>query len=135
MRATHVLAASAAILAFAAAPAAAEPKPQPPQGAIGNVGFVANLPELKRATAINFLQYRKRDVMLATGRFGLRSYDISNPRKPRFLDAVDNEALRLQGDPPVDTDDSDEQLSTFWQNEDMDVDARIAQLRADRAAR
>ena len=124
MRATHVLAASAAILAFAAAPAGAEPKPQPPQGAIGNVGFVANLPELKRATAINFLQYRKRDVMLATGRFGLRSYDISNPRKPRFLDAVDNEALRLQGDPPVDTDDSDEQLSTFWQNEDMDVDAR-----------
>jgi hypothetical protein len=126
MRAKHVLAATAAILACAAAPAAAEPKlkPRPPQGAIGNVDFVANLPEMRWATAINFLQYRGRDVMLATGRFGLRSYDISDPRTPRFLDAVDNEALRLQGDPPVDTDDSDGKLSTYWQNEDMDVDAR-----------
>ena len=60
--------------------------------------------------------------MLVTGRFGLRSYDITRAERPRFLDAVDNEELRLQGDPPVDTDDSDDVLSTYWQNEDMDVD-------------
>lgn len=88
------------------APPAAKTKPKPPQGALGNVDFVTNLPEMKWATAINFLRCGKRDVMLAAGRFGLRSYDISNPRKPKFLDAVDNEALRLQGDPPVDTDES-----------------------------
>ena len=126
MRAIKVLAATAAIIACAAAPAAAghkpKPGPTPPPGAIGNVDFVANLPEMKWATAINFLQYGRHHVMLVTGRFGLRSYDITRPDKPRFLDAVDNEALRLQGDPPVDTDDSDDEISTYWQNEDMDVD-------------
>jgi hypothetical protein len=124
MRMICVVAATAAVLACAAAPAAAKPKGDPPPGAIGNVDFVGNLPEMKWATAINFLQYGKRDVMLVTGRFGLRSYDITKPDKPKFLDAVDNEALRLQGDPPVDTDDSDGQISTYWQNEDMDVDRR-----------
>ena len=88
MRTKHVLAAAVAILAVAAAPAAAKDKPPtPPAGAIGNVEFVANLPEMKAATAINFLQYRHRDVMVATGRFGLRTYDLSNPRKPKFLDS------------------------------------------------
>jgi hypothetical protein len=120
MRVLHVLAATAAVLAAAAPSASAA---DPPPGAIGNVEFVKNLPGMKWATAINFIQYGERDVMLATGRFGLRSYDITDPENPVFLDAVENEALRLQGDPPVDTDDSDGTISTYWQNEDMDVDA------------
>jgi hypothetical protein len=119
MRGICAVAAVAAVLACAATPAAAA---DPPAGAIGNVEFVANLPEMKWATAINFLQYRKRDVMVVTGRFGLRSFDISDPEHPKFLDAIVNEQLRLQGDPPVDTDDSDGEISTYWQNEDMDVD-------------
>jgi hypothetical protein len=119
MRGICVGAAAAAVLACAAAPAAAA---DPPAGAIGNVEFVDNLPEMKWATAINFIQYGKRDVMYVTGRFGLRSFDISDPEHPQFLDAVVNEDLRLQGDPPVDTDDSDGEISTYWQNEDMDVD-------------
>jgi hypothetical protein len=115
-----VVAAAAAVLACSAAPAAAA---DPPAGAIGNVEFVKNLPGMKWATAINFIQYEGRDVMFATGRFGLRSYDISDPADPVFLDSVENEALRLQGDPAVDTDEDDgDGLSTYWQNEDMDVD-------------
>ena len=120
MRGICTLAAIAAILACAAAPAAAA---DPPPGAIGNVEFVKNLPGMKWATAINFIQYRHRDVMFVTGRFGLRSFDVSDPANPRFLDAIVNENLRLQGDPPVDLDDSDGSISTYWQNEDMDVDA------------
>jgi hypothetical protein len=119
MRGICTLAAIAAILACAAAPAAAA---DPPPGAIGNVEFVKNLPGMKWATAINFIQYRHRDVMFVTGRFGLRSFDVSDPANPRFLDAIVNENLRLQGDPPVDLDDSDGSISTYWQNEDMDVD-------------
>jgi hypothetical protein len=119
MRGVCVVAAAAAVLACSAAPAAAA---DPPAGAIGNVEFVKNLPDEKWATAINFLQYGKRDVMLATGRFGLRSYSLKDPANPRLLDEVGNEELLLQGDPPVDTDDSDGEISTYWQNEDMDVD-------------
>jgi hypothetical protein len=120
MRARRVIAAAAAILACAAAPAAA--KPGPPAGDIGNVDFVRNLPGMKWATAINFIQYGKQDVMFVTGRFGLRSFDVTNPSNPKPLDSIVNEDLRLQGDPPVDTDDSDGSISTYWQNEDMDVD-------------
>ena len=101
---------------------------QPP-GAQKNLELVKTLPEAKYATAINFLQYghgrHKRDVMIATGRFGLISYDLSRPDRPRRLDSLENEALRLQGDPPVDFGDADgsgSPDSTYWQNEDMDVD-------------
>jgi hypothetical protein len=119
MRGICAAAATAAILACGAAPAAAA---DPPAGAIGNVEFVKNLPGMKWATAINFIQYGERDVMFATGRFGLRSYDVTDPENPQFLSAVDNDDLHLAGDPPVDTDDSDGSISTYWQNEDMDVD-------------
>lgn len=40
--------------------------------------------------------------MFVTGRFGLKSYDVSNPEKPVALDSID--------------------MPGFWQNEDMDVD-------------
>ena len=54
MRGIYVVAAVAAVLAFTAVPAAAA---DPPAGAIGNVEFVKNLPGMKWATAINFIQY------------------------------------------------------------------------------
>ena len=120
--ATCVLAAS--LLASAA----------PAFGASKNVQLVGNLPEAKNATAINFLDYSGRsrgaarkadggkhgDVMLVTGRFGLKSYSLRNPRRPQLLDEVTAEDLRLPGDPPVNFDSTPP--STFWQNEDMDVD-------------
>ena len=57
--------------------------------------------------------------MLVTGRFGLKTYDLSNPGKPKFLDEITAEELRLPGDPPYSPSNP---TSTFWQNEDMDVD-------------
>ena len=94
---------------------------------------------MANATAINFMTYGKKDrghgrfdwlwdwfgkdkgkdVMLVTGRFGLKTYDLSNPAKPKFLDEISNEELRLPGDPPYSPSNP---TSTFWQNEDMDVD-------------
>jgi hypothetical protein len=105
--------AGASLLAFTA-PASAASK---------NVKLADNLPEAKYATAINFLQYKHhRDVMLVTGRFGLKSYSLRDPAHPRLLDEITSEDLRLPGDPPVNLDESKGPLSTFWQNEDMDVD-------------
>jgi hypothetical protein len=127
VRGTRAIVLGALLAAAAAAPAQAQ-LPDPP-GAIKNVQLMANLPEAKDATAINFLTYGKPgrghdkdyDVMLVTGRFGLKSYDLSNPARPKLLDEVTNEQLRLPGDPPYSP--SNPQ-STFWQNEDMDVDAK-----------
>jgi hypothetical protein len=117
----------AAIAATAAAPASAQI--EQPAGAIKGVELVDNLPEARAATAINFMTYGKQnqgrgknkgtDVMLVTGRFGLKTYDLSNPAKPRFLDEVTNDQLRLPGDPPYSPSNP---TSTYWQNEDMDVD-------------
>src|SRR5215218_135086 len=107
-----VLGALGALLLFAA----------PASGASKNVRLVDNLPEAKDATAINFLQYGKgRDGMLVTGRFGLKSYSLRDPAHPELLDEVTAEELRLPGDPAVNFDASNGPISTFWQNEDMDV--------------
>ncbi len=96
----------------------------PALGASKNVELVNNLPEARDATAINFLEYKSgrhsTDVMLVTGRFGLKSYSLNNPRRPRLLDEITAEELRLPGDPPVNFNSTPP--STFWQNEDMDVD-------------
>jgi hypothetical protein len=118
----------------------------PAFGASENVKLLDNLPEVKDATAINFLEYGKgkhrgrddddddrrgkasgrghgrksSDVMLVTGRFGLKSYSLRDPANPRLLDEITAEQLRLPGDPPVDPNRTPP--STFWQNEDMDVD-------------
>ena len=64
--------------------------------------------------------------MMVTGRFGLKSYSLADPAKPQLLDEISSERLKLPGDPDVDftpdpTKDGDPK-STFWQNEDMDVD-------------
>src|SRR4051794_6775647 len=97
-----------------------------PAGAVSkNVEHLKTLPEAKWATAINFLQYADgSDVMLVTGRFGLKSYSLADPANPKLLDEITSEELELPGDPPTDwslKEDGDPK-STFWQNEDMDVD-------------
>jgi hypothetical protein len=105
------LAAVSALLVFAA-PASAASK---------NVKLLDQLDGAKYATAINFLQYKQGpDVMLVTGRFGLQSYSLRDPKHPKLLSSITSEDLRLPGDPQVSFDPDD--LSTFWQNEDMDVD-------------
>ena len=103
----------------------------PPLGASKNVVQTDHLPEAANATAINFLEVhvaplRVRhglpaavDVMLVTGRFGLKTYSLKDPAHPAPLGEVTMEQLRLPGDPPASV---SSPQSTFWQNEDMDVD-------------
>ncbi len=90
-----------------------------------NVQHVKTLPEGKWSTAINFLNYRGHDVMMVTGRFGLKSYSLADPANPQLLDEITSEDLELPGDPPTDftvSEPGGDPKSTFWQNEDMDVD-------------
>ena len=98
----------------------------PPAFAVSkNVEHVKTLPEGKWATAINFLEYGGQDVMMVTGRFGLKSYSLADPANPQLLDEITSEELELDEDPPTDFNVSEpggDPPSTFWQNEDMDVD-------------
>src|SRR3954471_21636269 len=90
-----------------------------------NVEHVKTLPEAKWATAINFLDYGSQDVMMATGRFGRKSYSLADPANPKLLGEITSQDLELPGDPPTDftvSTPGGDPASTFWQNEDMDVD-------------
>ena len=111
MRRLAIATGVAAVTLYVAAPAGAVSK---------NVELLDNLPGARDATAINFIQYEGRDVMFVTGRFGLKSYSLADPAHPVLLDEVTAEDLRLPGDPPVNF--QSNPPSTFWQNEDMDVD-------------
>ena len=62
---------------------------------------------------------------MVTGRFGLKSYSLADPANPQLLDEITSQELELPGDPPTDftvTEPGGDPASTFWQNEDMDVD-------------
>jgi hypothetical protein len=115
-----------ALLALLALAASSFVLAAPAHAASKNVEHLTTLGEAKNATAINFLEYERRgpdlDVMLVTGRFGLKSYSLEDPSDPELLDELGAEALRLRGDPPVDFTPDSAPRSTFWQNEDMDVD-------------
>jgi hypothetical protein len=120
---TGLVVAAIGALLVTAAPA---PAAEPPPGAIKNLEFITNLPEGQRATAINFLTYghgsKQRDVMLITGRFGLKTYDMADPESPELLDEITNDQLVLPYDLSLGRTPSASR--TFWQNEDMDVDQR-----------
>ncbi len=96
----------------------------PASAASKNVQHLDTLPEAKNATAINFLEYSRPGRRHARDR-PLRAEVVlarRTRRNPALLDEVTAEDLRLQGDPPVDFSPDAAPFSTFWQNEDMDVD-------------
>ena len=101
-----------------------------------NVELLKTIPEAKNATAINFLEYRdgwhgKLDVMLVTGRFGAEVVLAGEPDEAAAARRAVGGAAEAEGDPDVDfgPPDTSAPTSTFWQNEDMDVD-QDAQARA-----
>jgi hypothetical protein len=92
---------------------------------------------LTQAISINFIDYGNprpgqpegaatRDVMFVSGRFGLKSFDITNPTQPKLLDwlgdGVDDPFLE-DGNPGNGTQAPRRgTIDDMWENEDMDVD-------------
>lgn len=91
-----------------------------PVGAVENVDFLANVPGTNGVVALEFLEYgRGRDaleVMVVSGTFGVKTYDLADPTDPVLLDEIPAEEFALPGDPPPPWN------RAFWQNEDMNVD-------------
>ncbi len=86
---------------------------------------------LTQAISINFISYgnpERQDVMFVSGRFGLKSFDITNPTQPRLLDwlgdGVDDPFV-AEANPGNGS--QAPRRGTFddmWENEDMDVDQK-----------
>ncbi|MCM6773700.1 hypothetical protein NDR87_09485 [Nocardia sp. CDC159] len=68
-----------------------------------NVKAVGNLPDAQGAIALQFLQYGPRDVLVVSGSFGLKTYDLTaNPAAPKLIGQ-----LNMPG---------------MWETEDTEVD-------------
>jgi hypothetical protein len=68
-----------------AAHAAGAPKVAGAPEASKNVKLLANLPEAQGAISVSFLQYGRRDVLVVSGEFGLKTYDLADPAKPKLV--------------------------------------------------
>ena len=103
-----VVAALAGVAAFTPSASAAAP---PPGAQISDsLTYESRTPDAKGITEGKFDSIGKRDILIATGTFGFKVYDVSKPTQPKLLDTFQPaEILGEQG---------------YWQDEDMDIDPR-----------
>jgi hypothetical protein len=83
----------------------------PPGAAISDsLVYIGRVPGSSNIVEGKFDTVAGRDVLVTTGRFGFKTYDVSDPRHPRLLDTYQPpEILGANG---------------YWQDEDMDIDVR-----------
>jgi hypothetical protein len=74
-----------------------------------NLEYVTRMADARGITEGKFDRIRGRDVLVVTGRFGFKTYDVSDPERPRPLDEFLPADLAEFG---------------YWQNEDMELDTR-----------
>jgi hypothetical protein len=87
---------------------AAEP---PPGAAISDsLEYVARVPDSAAIVEGKFDRVGGRDVLVTTGRYGFRTYDVSDPTKPELIGSFQPpEVLGANG---------------YWQDEDMELDVK-----------
>ena len=105
-----LVAAAAAAACLLGLPAIAQAAEPPPGSAMStNLEYLARVPDAAGITEGKFDRVRGTDVMVITGRFGFKTYDVSDPADPQPLDAYLPPELAANG---------------YWQNEDMELDTR-----------
>ena len=99
-----------AAAALAGLPAGAQAA-EPPEGAAmsSNLEYVTRVAEARGITEGKFDRVRGQDVLVITGRFGFKTYDVSDPESPQPLDTFLPPEIADFG---------------YWQNEDMELDTR-----------
>jgi hypothetical protein len=84
----------------------------PPPGAVisDSLGYVGRVPGSAGIVEGKFDNVAGRDVLVTTGRYGFRIYDVSDPESPQLLDTYQPpEVLGANG---------------YWQDEDMELDVQ-----------
>jgi hypothetical protein len=96
-------------------PAMATAAPPPGAAISDNLEFVTRVAGAAGITEGKFDYVRGTKVLVVTGRFGFKTYDVSNPEKPVLLDE-----FMPAGIDPVGS--STTPSGGYWQNEDMELD-------------
>jgi hypothetical protein len=84
----------------------------PPAGATisDSLEYVGRVPDSSNIVEGKFDTVSGREILLTTGRYGFRAYDVSDPTSPQLLDTYQPpEVLGANG---------------YWQDEDMEIDVR-----------
>jgi len=109
---------AAAACALLLIPATASGAAPPPGAAISdNLEFVTRVAGANGITEGKFDWVRGKKVLVVTGRFGFKTYDVSDPEDPELLDE-----FMPAGIDPVGSGTSP--LGGYWQNEDMELDTK-----------
>jgi hypothetical protein len=108
---------AAAIGALLLIPATATAAPPPGAAISNNLEYVTRVPGAAGLVEGKFDEVRGKKVLVVTGRFGFKTYDVSNPENPVLLDE-----FMPAGIDPVGTTTSP--LGGYWQNEDMELDTK-----------
>ena len=105
------LAFTAAVLSVLALAATAHGAAPPPGSQMSDsLRYESRTAGAKGIVEGKFDRVRGRDVLITTGTFGFKTYDVSNPAQPRELDTFQPpEILGANG---------------YWQDEDMEIDVR-----------
>jgi len=105
-------AAAAVCLTALAMPAAAEAADPLPPGAAksANLEYVDRSADAAGITEGKFDRIGKTDVLVTTGRYGFKTYDVSDPANPVLLDTF------MPGDVNPN--------NGYWQDEDMELDTK-----------
>ena len=102
---------SAALVVVLNAGAATQVVEAPPGAVISDsLEYVARVPVSAGIVEGKFDTVGKREILVTTGRFGFKTYDVSDPESPQLLDTFQPaDILGANG---------------YWQDEDMDLDVR-----------
>jgi hypothetical protein len=107
-RVVLVLVALAGAIASGAPASAATP---PPGAAISDsLEYIGRVPDSSRIVEGKFDTVAGRDVLVTTGRYGFRTYDVTDESDPKPLDTF--QPARILGE------------NGYWQDEDMELDLR-----------
>src|SRR6266516_1774984 len=91
-------------------PAAVASAAKPPPGAAisDSLEYVGRVPDSSSIVEGKFDRVRGREVLVTTGTYGFKTYDVSDPTQPKLLDTFQPpEVLGANG---------------YWQDEDMELD-------------
>jgi hypothetical protein len=109
MRGSGVIAAAAAALVLVLPAVASAADPPPGAAMSSNLDYVKRLPTTAGIVEGKFDEVRNKDVLVITGRFGFKTFDVSDPTDPQLLDEFIPADLAAGG---------------YWQNEDMEIDRK-----------
>ena len=109
MRGIWALAAALAAMLIGGPVSALAADPPPGAAMSDNLEYVKRVPNTDRVVEGKFDRVAGTDVLVLTGRFGFKTFDVSDPTDPKPLDAFIPADLAEGG---------------YWQNEDMELDTR-----------